>query len=167
MGLIHESLGVLCLGLGAWVLARPKGTTTHVWTGRLYVAAMLLLNLTALSLYHLTGTFNIFHVLALFSLAMLLVGFLSVRLRRRMARWLWRHYQYMAWSYVGLLAATVNEAWVRIPALKQLGASRGPMLEIAATMLVVLVSAAVIRANQAKTLALFSTPAAPPSVRST
>ncbi len=53
---------------------------------------------------------------ALVSLATVAVGMGAV-LRRRPG-WLGRHYSYMAWSYVGLLAATVAEVAVRVPWLR-------------------------------------------------
>ena len=112
-GFFHAACGAASLLLGALIFAMRKGTRRHVWVGRAYVAAMTAVNLSSLWIYNLTGGPNVFHALAAGSLAMVAVGWVQV-LRRR-GRWLWRHYQYMAWSYVGLLAATTNEAFVRLP----------------------------------------------------
>src|SRR5690349_7876321 len=120
LGLLHAASGALALLLGATIFLRRKGTTAHIRIGWTYTASMLFLNISALSIYHLTGRFNLFHVLALLSLGTLGVGIAQVIARRRWRNWLWRHYQYMSWSYVGLLAATCNEAFVRVPALQRL-----------------------------------------------
>lgn len=113
---------------------------------------MVCLNVTALAIYRLTGAFNVFHLLALISLATLLIGFTSVRRRHSMRRWLWRHYQYMCWSYVGLLAATINEASVRIAPLRQFTASTGPALPLVASLGLVIVSGLIIRGSQDRIL---------------
>jgi uncharacterized membrane protein len=142
---------VLALVLGGWIFLVRKGTRAHAWAGWGYVASMACLNGTALALYNLTGTFNTFHALALFSLAVVAAGVLQVLRRRRWRRWLWRHYQYMTWSYVGLLAAVVNEGFVRLPALRQLAASTTalPLLVMAG---VVAASGVVIFAFQRRVL---------------
>jgi hypothetical protein len=45
----------------------------------------------------------------------LIAGFLPVFLRRPPGGWLRLHMEFMVWSYIGLLAAAVSEAAVRIP----------------------------------------------------
>ena len=58
----------------------------------------------------------------MFSLATDAAGVVQVLGRRWWRRWLWRHYQYMAWSYVELLTATINEGFARVPHLHRLAA---------------------------------------------
>lgn len=137
---------------GGWIFLAPKGGWTHVRAGWWYVGSMACLNGTALALYNLTGGFNTFHALALFSSATVAAGFAQVLGRRRWRRWLWRHYQYMAWSYVGLLAATVNEGFVRMPALQQLAASTTAPLPLLVMACVVVASGVVIFALQRRVL---------------
>jgi uncharacterized membrane protein len=134
--------------LGVVILLRPKGTTTHFWTGRAYLAVMICLNVSALDIYHLTGGFNIFHVLAVLNLAIILIGISHFLRRTRPRKWLWRHYHYMAWSYVGLLAATINEALVRVPGLDRLTAATNPWLPLAAMAVLMGLSALVIFSRQ-------------------
>jgi uncharacterized membrane protein len=113
LGAAHFTCALAALALGALVLLERKGTPSHRAKGASYVMAMLLVNLTALGIYRLTGRFGPFHALALLSLGTVAWGMRAV-LRRRQG-WLVTHFYCMAWSYVGLLAATVAEIVVRVP----------------------------------------------------
>src|SRR4029078_6180974 len=106
----------------ATVFLLPKGTRTHVRVGWGYAACMGGVNGTALCVYRLTRHLNLFHAPAVASLGTVAGGLAQVARRPRPRNWAWRHYQYMCWSFVGLLAATDNEAFVRIPALRRLTA---------------------------------------------
>ena len=119
IGWFHFATALIALATGAWVLLRPKGTRIHRRIGWVYAGSMLVLNLSALSLYRLTGTFGPFHVAALISLATLAAGVISARRRRKGDRdWLMRHYFFMAYSYLGLAAAAVAETATRWPAIQ-------------------------------------------------
>jgi uncharacterized membrane protein len=130
LGLFHTLCGGLALVLGPAIFLAPKGTATHVRLGRAYVLCMLSLNLSALDIYRLTGGVNVFHLLALLSLATISVGVIQIRQRRRWRKGVWRHYHYMAWSYVGLVAATSNEAFVRLAFLQHLTLRTTPWLPL-------------------------------------
>jgi uncharacterized membrane protein len=153
--MFHTGCGALALLLGAWVFLTRKGTRAHVRAGWAYVASMACLNGSALGLFHLTGRFNTFHALALFSLATVVAGVVSALGRRRWRKWLWRHYQYMAWSYVGLLAATCNEVFVRVPPLQRLAAGTATPMPLVAMSAVVALSGAVIFGMQTRVLARY------------
>lgn len=114
IGVIHVVASCLALLSGAWVFVARKGTRLHRLLGRLYVGAMVVLNVTALMIYNLFGGFNAFHVAALFSLATVVPGFMVAR--NRSAGWLERHYFWMSFSYVGLLSAAASEVATRVPA---------------------------------------------------
>ena len=119
LGQVHFLTALIALASGAWVLLRRKGTARHRQVGWVYAASMLALNVTALFIYRLTGTFGPFHFAALISLATLLAGLVQARRRLRGDRnWLPRHYFYMTWSYLGLVAAAVAETATRAPALQ-------------------------------------------------
>jgi uncharacterized membrane protein len=137
------------------VFLAPKGTLSHVRFGRAYVAAMLGLNLSALGIYHLTGRFNFFHALAVLSLAMVLGGYYHTATRRS-PNWLWRHYQYMCWSFVGLVAAANNEAFVRVSALSRLARHTSTALPLLGSVLVVALGGVVIFGRQKTMLARFA-----------
>jgi uncharacterized membrane protein len=155
LGVIHTACAVLGLVHGAAIFLRPKGTRSHARLGWAYAASMAAVNVTALCIYRLTGHFNLFHALAVVILVMVAVGLAQVAGRRRPRRWAWRHYQYMSWSYVGLLAATNNEAFVRLPALVRLTAATTPVLPLLATAGLVAASGVVIFRRQAATLARY------------
>ena|SRR5262245_21768273 len=111
LGMAHFTAGLVALALGAVIVCERKGTPTHRMIGVSYVLAMLVVNVTALCLYPLTGRFGPFHALAVVSLAMVIGGIVAALLRG--VRWLHTHYYCMAWSYVGLLAAACAEALAR------------------------------------------------------
>jgi len=111
----HIASALLSLVAGALVLNWPKGTNRHKLTGYWYVGSMLVLNLTALAIYRLTGHFGPFHIMAFVSLVTLAAGFLPVLLKRPANKWLELHLNFMAWSYIGLLMAAASEVAVRVP----------------------------------------------------
>lgn len=115
IGALHVLAAGAALASGTAVAVARKGTPRHVALGRVYLGAMLALNLSALLIYDLTGRANPFHFFALVSLASLLAGYLEVR--RRRDGWRRMHARSMLWSYVGLWAATTSELIVRVPSL--------------------------------------------------
>jgi uncharacterized membrane protein len=155
LGAVHTLLGGLSLILGAQIFLSTKGTRWHIQLGWAYVGSMFCVNVTALFIYRLTGAFNLFHAMAVFSLLMVVAGVFQVRFRSRLRRWLWRHYQYMSWSYVGLLAATANEAFVRIGILKTMAATSTTAMPLIASILIVAVSGAIIFSRQRSLLARY------------
>ena len=112
LGAVHVAAALVALALGAAVLGAPKGTLFHRTLGAGYVAAMVILNLSALAIYRLTHHVEPFHLLALLSLATI-IGGVTLALRRQPG-WLLGHYWNMAWSYVGLLAAACGEIIIRL-----------------------------------------------------
>ncbi len=114
VGFLHFVLALLAIVTGAWVLVTAKGDTRHRWAGWLYVGSMVGLNVSALLLYNLTGSFGPFHVLAIASLATVTGGVVAVRFRVPQAGWRYSHAYWMAWSYVGLLAALAAETLTRL-----------------------------------------------------
>lgn len=141
LGQFHFATALIALGSGAWVLLRTKGTRKHRRVGWVYATSMLMLNVSALSIYRLTGAFGPFHVAALVSLATLAAGIISARRRRHGSPgWLERHYFFMTYSYLGLVAALVAETATRWPAIQAVAG--GPT--VAFWTVVVVASVAVI-----------------------
>lgn len=115
LGLFHTLTAVVALASGAAVLLRRKGTRWHRWAGWVYVASMLLLNVSALMIYRLFGGFGPFHVAALVSLATVLAGTVVAVRRRPPGKWIEAHYYWMTFSYMGLVAAAFAEIATRMP----------------------------------------------------
>lgn len=114
-GAIHVYVALLALLCGPLAILLRKGSTAHRAAGLTYTAAMLTVNISALLKYDLTGSFNLFHAAALFSLATLLPAWLTIyraRTQRRPALYP-VHGRLMAWSYFGLLMALVAEILTR------------------------------------------------------
>jgi uncharacterized membrane protein len=112
IGAAHLAAALAALALGAIVVGATKATLFHRTVGAAYAAAMVVVNLTALVTYRLTGHFEPFHALALLSLAVLARGVAAVLLRR--PGWVLIHFRSMAWSYVGISAAACAEVVVRL-----------------------------------------------------
>lgn len=113
LGPLHLAAACLALASGGWVVLRRKGTAGHRRAGWVYAAAMVALNGTALGIYRLTGGVGPFHLAAFASLVTLAAGMLPALRRPRRPGWLERHYVFMSWSYVGLVAAAVAETATR------------------------------------------------------
>jgi uncharacterized membrane protein len=113
LGVMHVIAALAALASGAFVISWRKGGPVHRMVGLGYVFAILVTNMSALLLYHLTGHFTLFHAFALVSLVSTLWALAMPLARPR--NWLSRHVRAMAWSYLGLLAATLNEIVIRLP----------------------------------------------------
>jgi len=162
MGQIHLASAIVALAAGAWVVLRPKGTATHRRIGWVYAFSMLTLNVTALMIYRLTGTFGPFHIAALLSLATLIAGIIPAWRRRPAGKWLDHHYFWMAYSYLGLLAATVAETATRVPSVQAFAGGPTPMFWIVvvlASVAVFIVGGRVIRRRFEGTTRPFRQPA--------
>lgn len=114
LGAIHIIFAITALSLGAAMLLQKKGGRRHRNFGYLYSVALLLVNLSALSVYRDSGQPGPFHILALISLATLSAGVLPALLRKPRNAWLNRHAYFMSWSYVGLVAAGVGQMATKV-----------------------------------------------------
>jgi uncharacterized membrane protein len=128
IGAAHVAMGSMALMSGAVLLMLPKGTARHRLVGRVYAAAILAINGTALSMYDLTGRPNAFHVIALVNLGTLAMGMLALRRWRRTRdpADLVTHQHRMAMNYVGLWMAFVTELLVNpMMGVSRMGDPRG------------------------------------------
>ena len=111
----HIIASVSALVFGLWVVLTRKGAYLHKWLGYAYFCNMLGLNVSAMFIYRLTGHFGPFHGAAIASFITLVAGFVPAYLRYPRKGWLELHYEFMNWSYVGLVAAAVSEVLTRLP----------------------------------------------------
>ena len=114
MGWLHTGFALAALILGSAVVLGHKGGRLHRTLGHLYFGSMLVTNITAFSLYRLTGSFTPFHVAAVMSLATLTVGMSTVILRRPRRNWLEIHAYTVNGSYIGVVAAFFAEIFTRM-----------------------------------------------------
>ena len=143
IGIVHTSFAVIALAAGLAIFTVTKCTTLHRVIGYIYVGSMLSLNLTALTIYRLFGGFGPFHALAIMSLITLGAGFLPAFTKRPQRAWLYRHYEWISWSYVGLVAAAASEFLTRAPFIDQSGTAFAAAV-VVASALVVFVGASII-----------------------
>jgi len=106
---IHFVAAIVSLVIGAAQMIAAKGTRRHAAAGRLYVAAMLVTNIGALTSYQ--RGINLFHVFAILSLYALATGLLALRTwqRTRAPEALRSHKIQMGFSYLGLAMAGVSQ----------------------------------------------------------
>lgn len=118
-GTLHFVLSLMAVALGAAVMLLPKGTRWHRTWGQGYAWCMAGVVVTSFSMYGLTGRVTPFHFAALVAGVTVVGGMWTVLRRRPKAQWIYAHATWMAWSYVGLLAALVAETSTRfvMPAL--------------------------------------------------
>ena len=109
----HVAAAVSALVAGAVVLFSRKGTHTHRVKGRVYVLALVLVNVAALSL-HREDTFGVFHALAVASLVTIAVGLSPLLLGKRSPQVIATHAYCMTWSYAGLVAAGFGQLGVAL-----------------------------------------------------
>lgn len=168
LGQTHLVTAFVAIGAGAAVLlVRPKGARWHRRLGWLYAGSMLAVNVTALMIYRLFGGFGPFHAAAIVSLIGLVLGVYSARRGRsarvahavqERAKWVERHYYWMTWSYVGLIAAFASETITRLPALRPVfGGGRMFGLGVAvATLVIVGIGSRWIKRSAADSLAPYT-----------
>lgn len=148
LGTVHFAFASIALILGFAVFFKPKGTSAHRVLGYLYSGGLLLVNLSALSVYEDSSGPGPFHTLALISLATLAAGFLAAFLRRPKDSWLNFHAYLMSWSYVGLVAAGAAQTATKF-------AGPGTRQVLVPTILIVLVGGLLIHTHVPKILVGF------------
>ncbi len=117
IGWIHTITCVLAMIAGGVALFAIKGSVDHKKWGHWYFYVMAVTNLSALLIYP-EGQFNIFHWMAVGTLAALLLGWYAAP-RQRTAAWANTHLTCMLWSYYMLYGGLINESFLRVPVLRQ------------------------------------------------
>jgi uncharacterized membrane protein len=112
---IHTINGIICLITGMLIIVLNKGTASHRRVGWIYVVSMYMLCLASFSIKDTTPFFRgfgMFHVMSLASMATVSAGFIPVLRRKTQKNWYSKHFDYMLWSYVGLIMA-FNSHFIR------------------------------------------------------
>jgi uncharacterized membrane protein len=115
IGKSHVLTAIIALIAGVVLFRSYKGTIRHKWVGYIYVISMLVMNVTALSHYTLTGGFNMFHAFAIFSTATIVPATWLILAAKKTGKkaYYMGHGITMSWSYFGLFAALVSESATR------------------------------------------------------
>lgn len=124
LGWIHSLACLVALALGAYLFATRKGTRRHRQLGQIYLVAQVVLNVTALGIYQL-HVFFFPHWLAIITLGLIAVGWLSARFHQPPVVWKHVHLSCMILSYYMLIGGGVNEVYLRIDALHALVTREG------------------------------------------
>jgi uncharacterized membrane protein len=112
-GAMHTILASLAIGIGIIQFWRRKGDRVHRALGYLYVYGLLVADGAAMLIYQFTGKLNILHFGAVTNLICIALGMFAVLARPPNTDWRSMHYNWISWSYVGLLAAAATELIVR------------------------------------------------------
>jgi hypothetical protein len=108
-GTLHSVLAMFCVVIGLLQLLRPKRGAGHRARGYAFVYAMLVADGAAMLIYRFTGQFNFFHAAAIVNFVYIVLAIVPLLQSPRPANWRLRHYYFIAWSYVALIAAAVTE----------------------------------------------------------
>lgn len=79
--IVHALAAILAIVLGGIQFALPKGTSTHVWLGRIWATVLGLVALSSFGIHHIRtfGPFSVIHLISLFTLYSLWDGVRSAR----------------------------------------------------------------------------------------
>ena len=127
IGWVHLLLSLIALAAGAIVLVRPKGTPVHRLRGRIYVIAFVLTCVTAFGIYR----YSVFwypHWSGVAALIVVAIGFWTACFKLPRRGWMHLHLTCMVTSYYLLIAGTVNEAFVRVDALRNSTPNLSPVI---------------------------------------
>ena len=133
IGWIHTLASVLSLLVGAYVLFAVKGTHLHRRMGKIYFAVMLVTIFTAFFIYNFDiqfvpfkvgpDIFGLFHYQTVFTVVLLFVALLSAP-RQRHPFAAYAHPVAMTMTYYMLVAALINEIFVRVLPLRNFAAAQ-------------------------------------------
>jgi uncharacterized membrane protein len=127
LGWVHAIACLVALATGAAGFGTRKGSPAHILNGRLYLGSMVVLNVSALGIYRL-DIFFFPHMLAVLTLVIIAVGWASARFHWPRTGWKHLHLSSMIASYYLLLGGGVNEAFLRVHALREILNDQGPPL---------------------------------------
>lgn len=117
IGLIHLLTALISMITGTMILVMQKGTLNHKRVGYVYVAAMVVVLVTAFMIYRLWGEWGLFHYAALVSSITLLGGMVPIVFKYPKERYVAFHFSFMYWSVIGLYGAFFAEIMTRLPSL--------------------------------------------------
>jgi uncharacterized membrane protein len=113
-GAFHVIMATTGLFTGAYLLLSAKGTKLHKSIGYVFVAALLIVNVSALFIYDFNhGKPSVFHYLIIVSLLCLFYGLYPMFKRPFVPGRIKQHFMGMTGAAIGLWAAGATEYFVR------------------------------------------------------
>ena len=99
---IHLVAALPALGIGAFMLARPKGTPLHKALGKVWIGLIVTVSVTSFWIQELRGggDYSVIHLLSIWTLFSVSMAFIAIR--RGHVR---RHRGWMIGTFIGLVAA--------------------------------------------------------------
>jgi len=147
LGRVHSLCCIAALVLGGINLARPKGTEVHRRVGQAYLLAILAVGITGLGIYS-QNRFFFPHWLAVITMVLAALAYLFAHFGWPAQVWLRGHFTCTVLTYYLLVGGGVNEAFLRINALRQLsGAFPSPLIGMTHLLLLTLTALALAWLN--------------------
>ena len=99
---IHLVAALPALGIGAFMLARPKGTPVHKALGRVWIILIVIVSISSIWIQEIRdgAGYSFIHLLSVWTLFAVTMGFVAVR--RGQVR---RHRGWMIGTFIGLVVA--------------------------------------------------------------
>ncbi|PCC51353.1 DUF2306 domain-containing protein [Brevibacterium aurantiacum] len=113
-------------------LIRRTKDRKHRWIGRSWVILMYFVCISGMFIYTLSGSFTVFHALAIFTFATTTIGVISIRLGK-----VRRHVSMMVGSWLGALAAGTFAAIIPSRDIPQLAVAEPGLLWAAVAFVVI------------------------------
>jgi uncharacterized membrane protein len=128
IGWIHTIACMAALVFGAWNIVAEKGTPSHKFCGKGYVATIVVAMVLSFGVYRFdlpvvhrpssaVGGFGTFHWLSVATLVLTLIGYYAAS-RQRRGFWAYTHPVAMTLSYYLLIGGLINELFVRVNVLR-------------------------------------------------
>jgi uncharacterized membrane protein len=114
-GAIHTAAAAVGIVTGATQVIRTRRDAFHRRMGYAYITAMVIADVSVMTVFEFTGHFNAFHFFALFNLFSMAMALRPMLMKPRPFQWKINHYMWIGWSYVGLCAAGATEFLLRVP----------------------------------------------------
>ncbi len=103
---IHAFFALTAVPVGLYIFLTKKGTSTHKFVGRLWVAFLLIVSVTAMFIQEITpGKFSLIHLLIPWTIGSLIYSILSIRKfkKTKLMRYKYGHMYSMIGVYIGAL----------------------------------------------------------------
>lgn len=99
---IHLVAALPALGIGAFMLVRPKGTPVHKAFGRVWIILIVVVSISSIWIQEIRdgAGYSFIHLLTVWTLFAVIMGFVAIR--RGQVR---RHRGWMVGTFIGLVVA--------------------------------------------------------------